>query len=173
MIIEERIAEFIYNFSLEEVPEEAIKTIKKSLLDSIGVSLAGVNEDAVVIIFEIIKESNHSGNSTIIGKKYKAAATDAALINGVSLHVLDFDDTGAYTQGHPSAPIFSTVLALAEENHNSGRDILEAYIVGIEIFSRISRGMPMLHLHGWHRTSVIGSLAFASAERKLLILNLI
>lgn len=171
MSIENQIASFIYEFSIKNISDEAILTVKRSIIDSLGVSIAGVDEESTKIVSEIIKEKSNKGSARVICGGYKTSSIDAALINGVSLHVLDFDDTGAYTQGHPSAPILPAVMALAEENNLDGRSIIEAYIVGVEIFSRISRGMPMLHLKGWHPTSVIGTLAAASAASKLLKLN--
>lgn len=171
MNILEKIAQFIQDISYTKLPAIAINSVKKSFLDTLGITLAGTNEDASMIITEYAKENQGKAVCTVIGANFKTSAVDAALVNGTILHSLDFDDTGAFTQGHPSAPIFPVILAIAEENQNSGREIIEAYTIGVEIQSRLSQGMPMLHLRGWHPTSVFGAIAAAGVASKLLKLN--
>lgn len=169
--IAEKFASFIFNLSFEELGSDALLTIKRSFIDSLGVTIAGSSEESSLIVKNYVKTNNCSPNASVIAGGFKTSAADAALCNGVALHAHDFDDTGAYTQGHPSAAVFPAIISIAEENENSGKEIVEAYIVGVEVLSRLSRLMPMLHLKGFHPTSVFGSVAAAAAVSKLLKLN--
>lgn len=167
----EKIAQFIEEVSYEKLPEIVTNLVKRAFVDTVGVTIAGVNEDACKIITEFAKENQGKPCCSVIGADFKTNAIDAALVNGTLLHSLDFDDTGAYTQGHPSAPIFPAILATAEEINTNGKEVIEAYVVGVEIHSRLSQGIPMLHMKGWHPTSVFGTIAAAASVSKIQKLN--
>ncbi|MGO4781547.1 MmgE/PrpD family protein, partial [Lysobacter sp. 2RAB21] len=70
---------------------------------------------------------------------------DAALVNGTSGHALDFDDTSKSLAGHPTVIIVPAALALAEQQDLTGKDLLDAYIVGVETATRIARGVNFHH----------------------------
>jgi 2-methylcitrate dehydratase PrpD len=96
----------------------------------------------------------------------------AALLNGISSHVLDFDDTHAQTTIHPAAPVAPTILALAEYQEVSGRDFIEALVVGVEVECRIGKAVVPAHYDsGWHITGTAGVFGSAAAAGKLLGLN--
>ena len=100
------------------------------------------------------------------------AAPVAALANASIAHLLDFDDFGAGTQGHPSAVILPVVFALGQEAHSSGREVIEAYALGVEVWAKISGLMPLLHMKGWHPSGVLGTFGAAVAAAKILKLNI-
>src|SRR5712671_1036749 len=96
----------------------------------------------------------------------------AALLNGISSHVLDFDDTHAQTTIHPAAPVAPAILALAEYQQVSGRDFIEALVVGVEAECRIGKAVvPARYDSGWHITGTAGVFGSAAAAGKLLGLN--
>src|ERR671938_575886 len=101
------------------------------------------------------------------------AAAQAALLNGTAGHALDFDDVADEIKGHPSVVLVPALLAVAEANANSGRELLEAYIVGFEVACAVARGLPVEshYRRGWHATATIGVVAAACAAGRLLRLD--
>ncbi len=98
--------------------------------------------------------------------------SQAALINGSASHALDYDDVHLGLNGHPSAPVLPALLALAEQYHASGRDVLTAFIAGYEVECLISAMIGNSHYEaGWHNTATIGTFGAAAACAKLLGLN--
>jgi len=96
----------------------------------------------------------------------------ASLINGMSSHVFDFDDTHLKTVIHPGGPVVSAILALSELRPVSGRDFLNALVLGIEIACRIGNAVYPAHYdRGWHITGTAGVFGAAAASGKLLGLN--
>jgi 2-methylcitrate dehydratase PrpD len=96
----------------------------------------------------------------------------ASLLNGISSHVFDFDDTHAHTAIHPAAPVVPAILALAEHRPISGRDFIDALVVGIETECRIGKAVTPSHYDaGWHITGTAGVFGSAAAAGKLLGLN--
>ena len=171
MEVVKKIAEFVVKTNFEALPQEAVTAVKKAFLDTLGVALAGSIEPASKIITAFVKKLGGNPTCGVIAGKIRTSAPNAALANGVIAHVLDYDDTGAGAQGHPSVPLFPTVLALGEELGCSGKEILTAYVLGAEVWSKVSAQMPMLHMKGWHPTAVFGTLGAGMAAAKLLKLN--
>jgi 2-methylcitrate dehydratase PrpD len=112
------------------------------------------------------------GHASVVGSTLTAAPAAAALVNGMAAHALDFDD--AFQQGvnHPSAVFVPALLALGEERNASGADLIDAYIVGLEVCSGLARGVMRSHYDiGWHTTSTIGCIAAAAACGRLIGLD--
>jgi len=171
MGITEKMARFIMETNLEKMPDEVVGITKKAMLDTIGVALAGSVDPAGKAITAFADRHRSKPVAGVIGGKIRTSSTLAALANGTIAHALDYDDAGAYTQGHPSAVLMPVVLALAEELSASGEKIIEAYVLGVEIWSKVSRTMPMLQLKGWHPTAVLGAIGATAAAAKLLKLD--
>jgi 2-methylcitrate dehydratase PrpD len=96
----------------------------------------------------------------------------AALMNGISSHVFDFDDTHLKTVIHPAGPVASALLALAEVTNASGRDLVDALVLGVDVECRIGNCMyPDHYLRGWHITGSTGTLGAAAACARLLGLD--
>jgi 2-methylcitrate dehydratase PrpD len=90
------------------------------------------------------------------------------MVNGAAAHALDYDDCDAPANGHPSAVIFPALLALAAERPTSGLDLLDAYIVGVEVMQRLGEAMNMDHYRrGWLSTMTLGGIAAAAACARL------
>jgi 2-methylcitrate dehydratase PrpD len=169
MSIAEELASRIVAFRYERLPAEAISTAKLAILDTVGVTLAGVSEEAAKIVGRVIPTGTTTGPSLIFGTGRRAACLDAALINGTSAHALDFDDCSDTLGGHPTAPILPALLARAEAVDANGRDVLVAYIAGFETQARIARGVNFHHYEkGWHPTATLGIFGAAAACAKLL-----
>jgi 2-methylcitrate dehydratase PrpD len=170
MGITEQLARFLVETKYDNIPEEAVLRAKDIMLDTLGVIIAGSREEAAKTMISFIDTLGGKPAAGVINGGYLTSAPHAALANGTSAHVLDYDDSGM-GQGHSGVVILPAVLAVAEENGNSGKEVLAAYILGTEIMGRMGNGLPELHIKGWHPTSVFGAMGAAAAAAKLLNLN--
>ncbi len=171
--VTEKIAEFICNTHYEDIPRDVFEVSKLHILDTLGVLIAGSKEDVTGIIKVYLQALGCGQESTLITQGTKASAQYAAFGNGVMAHVLDFDDYEVPSMAHPSVTVLPAVLALGEKLQASGEACLEAYLVGMEVISKVGRGINPDHYDkGWHSTGTLGTLGAASASSKLLKLDL-
>ena len=142
--------------------------------DTVGVMLAGAPEPAATIARAVVG-ADTQGPCRILGTSVSAGAADAAFLNGVAAHALDFDDMCFVSLAHPSCALVPAALAAAELIDASGRTVLDAYIVGFEIECRLGTIMNPRHYHlrGWHCTSSIGTIGAAAAAARVLGLDAI
>lgn len=167
----EKIASFVAGTTYNELPHEAITRAKWCILDCLGVALAGAHEPLSRIITEHVKELGGKPEATAIASGFRTSSPQAALVNGTLAHALDYDDSHPNFQ-HATAVTLPAVLALAERERASGRAILEAYLLGCEVGSKIGIQMAsQLGEHGWHPCGIIGSMASAVASSKILNLS--
>ncbi|HKW03456.1 MAG TPA: MmgE/PrpD family protein [Vicinamibacterales bacterium] len=160
-----QIAEFAT--SAATPPPNARKRAASAMLDTIGVTLAGVTEPASRIVRTTLAPADRG--CVVWGTGQRSSAPDAALANGTAAHALDYDDMCFVSLAHPSAPLVPAVIAAAEVSRASGRDALDAYIVGFEIEARLGRVMnPRHYRRGWHNTSTLGTIGAAAAASRLL-----
>jgi 2-methylcitrate dehydratase PrpD len=171
MEVTQKFAQFIVDTGFEQIPEEAVTATKRALLDTLGVALAGSKEPAGRIIADFIKKQQSAPKVAVIGTGFRTSAPEAALAIGTMAHALDYDDTCQHCQGHPSVPLLAAAFPLAEELGASGRQVIEAYVIGCEIWGKIGSVMTQLHFRGWHPTAVFGTIGAAAAAAKLLHLN--
>jgi 2-methylcitrate dehydratase PrpD len=164
----ERMARFIAETRLEDVPEAVADAAKTAIIDTVGVSLAAAGEPVAKNIAAYVRGMSDGGPATLIGASLKTGASFAALANATLGHALDFDDTNWAMFGHASVAVLPAALAVAEERGASGRDLLEAFIVGHEAASKLGSGMNMgLYNGGWHPTSALGTMGAAAAAARL------
>ena len=170
---EETLAMLLAEYAFHMTPDSAV--IQSALLclkDSIGCMIAGTNEDAVVTARRYVSEKTTSSEAHAIGLPGKTDIACAALINGVAMNALDFDDISLAMNGHPSAVILPAAMACAELLHIDGEAFLNAYIAGLETASLFGRGVcPESFLRGWHCTSIIGILGATVAAGLLFGLS--
>ncbi len=172
MTIAEDIAERIHHFHYADLPDAAVGWAKTAILDTVGVTLAGAIEDAPRVLLKVDGVADAKGPSLIFGTDQRTSALDAALINGVASHVLDYDDVCVALGGHPSVPLVAPLVALGEALGRSGCDLLLAYVVGFEAECRIARGVHHHHYDkGWHPTSTLGIFGATAGAARLLGLN--
>jgi 2-methylcitrate dehydratase PrpD len=174
MIMETReitaeVSAFIEKCLIEQMPPNVIQTAKLLVTDLLGVATGGSKERSARIIQELIKEYGIEGDATVIGSATKSNPIWSSLANGISGHVLDFDDVSQPMYGHPTVAVLPAALAVGEAEDVDGRALLEAYIIGVEIAAKLSYGMnPPHYEHGWHSTCTLGSLGAAAASAKIL-----
>lgn len=154
---------------LSELPRDAIHTAKRAIVDTLGVSLAGSRVGFVDTVESAVCAPQDTGSCTKIGRRGRCSPLQAAVINGVSAHALDFDDCSITMGGHPSAPIVPPALALAEERASSGAELLQAFVAGFETETHLARAlMPQHYETGWHPTATLGVFGATAACSRLL-----
>jgi 2-methylcitrate dehydratase PrpD len=164
-----QVATFIEKTRISEMPGPVVQKAKQLVTDLLGVATAGSREKPARIIQGFIEEQNARGSATIIGTDQRSHPAASSLANGISGHVLDYDDVSEPMYGHPTVAVLPACLALGEELDVSGKDLLESYIIGLEVTVKLSYGMNPAHYeHGWHSTCTLGSMGAAAAAAKLL-----
>jgi 2-methylcitrate dehydratase PrpD len=139
----------------------------RSVLDTLGVLLAGVGEPVVRAVATEL--AGAPGPATLLGLGRQARATDAALVNGTAAHAIDYDDVHSHVHGHPSACVLPAALAAAELGGGSGAVLLDAYVIGIEVACLMGRAVGPSP--SFHNTSTLGVLGAAAAAARALALD--
>ena len=156
--------------TVDHIPADVLAVAHQCILDWFGCALAGSREPLSRMLRDELADDG--GACSLVGTSRRADPLKAALINGAAGHALDFDDSSAVMLGHPSAPVLPAVLAAAEQDRRSGSDALAAYVVGVEVQSRIGMAIGDEHYaKGWHTTSTVGVLGAAAAVGRLLGLD--
>lgn len=164
-----RLAEFALGFQLDDAPPAVVDRARMRILDTLGVALAGSQEQCAQIASKTDQEVGSAGKNTIIGMQRRTSPLQAAFINGVSSHALEFDDMTSSVVTHTSATIVPSMLSLAESLDAGGEKFLSAYIVGFEIATRVGWGMQHNLLpRGWHPNGVLAVIGSAAAGSRLL-----
>ena len=153
-------------------PDAAVEQAQRGIVDTVACMIAGAGDEAVGRVAEGVKRWGAHGVVTRVGAPDGIDAPWAALINGVAAHALDYDDVLDPAASHVSAVLVPALLALAEEVDASGADLVDAYIVGVEVQECLAEAVNMAHYtHGWHTTLTLGAPSAAAACARLLRLN--
>lgn len=174
--VSEHIANWVHSVNYENVPQEVVYATKRNILDFIGVTLAGSTQPIAQIVKKYLGEVKGVEESTVIGLGIKTSCIEAAFANGVIGHCLDYDDLLIPVAGgggpHITAVVLPAALAIAEKGDKTGKEVIEAYVLGSEIVYRIGRGVDPTHYNlGWHSTGTEGIFGATVAASKLLGLN--
>lgn len=167
-----RLASFTAAFELRSAPPVVVENAKIAILDCIGVSILATTQEIGQAIDRFAEEHSAPGPCTVWGTARKTSDRDAAFLNGVLAHGLDFDD-----RNHSSTYSLATPFALAERHDLPAAKILEAFIVGREVrnsldplFSHRGSGVGP-GARGWHSNGILGPIAAACAAGKALDLS--
>ena len=176
------VARFITQTKASSIPAEVMHLGKRSILDGIGLALAGNAAESGHIVRQYLKTLGipTGKGATVIGTGMKVPARFAAFANGIAIHADDYDDTqlavakdrvyGLLT--HPTAPALPPVLALGEIGNRSGLEVLTAYQLAVEAETKISEAINPRHYdHGFHSTATIGAIAAAAGASRMLGLD--
>jgi len=177
------VAQFVIGTKASAIPADVMRLGKRSILDGIGLALAGNAAESGHIVRTYLKSLGlpTGKGATVIGTNLKLPARFAAFANGIAIHADDYDDTqlavakdrvyGLLT--HPTAPALPPVLALGEIGNRSGLDVLAAYQVAVEAETKICEAINPRHYdHGFHSTATIGAIAAAAGASRMMGLNL-
>lgn len=146
---------------------DAVKWARNAIADMIGCTLLGAPTDTTEA--SLMPGIYGPGPCLVLGRQERLGMLDAAFVNGTAGHALDYDDTSKSLSGHPTVIIIPGLLALAEARGASGKDLTDAYIVGVEAATRFARGVNFQHYEkGWHPTATLGIFGAAVAASVLL-----
>jgi len=152
----------------EAVDHEAHRTF----MNWLGCAVGAAHHEAADAALAAVNMLQPAPQATLPGRSDKVDMASAALINGITSHTFDFDDTHLKTIIHPAGPVASAVLALAEHTGASGRALIDALVLGIDVSCRVGNAMyPDHYDRGWHITGSTGTLGAAAACARLLGLN--
>src|SRR5258706_9513425 len=175
------VADFIVKTAYADIPADVIDAGKKSILDGLGLAFSGSVADTGDRSRRYVTSLGLTpGKATVIGSPLKVSPRFAALLNGIAIHADDYDDTqlalakdrvyGLLT--HPTAPALPPSLAIAEAEGKSGRDLVLAYHIGVEVECKVAEAINPRHYgEGFHSTGTCGTLGSGAAVSKLRGLN--
>jgi len=165
--IAERVAEFVAATNADDIPDEVLERARYLILDAVGLAFAATAYPFPAIAREALGKLG-SGEHPVLGMKDRLEARDAAVLNGILVHGLDFDDTHIPAVTHVSAAALPAALSAGVLAGRSGRELLAAYVLGVEISARIGiAGAGGFHDLGWHPTAIAGAFGSAVAAGKL------
>ncbi|MDR3289132.1 MAG: MmgE/PrpD family protein [Peptococcaceae bacterium] len=173
MSLARQVSEFIQKTTFASLSPAVVHKAKNHIMDTLGVCIASAGDPTLANIAKSFLEDIGSGSKcTVFGLGAKASISDAALLNGLLTHGLDYDDSSWTLIGHPSAAVLPAAIAVGESVNCSGKDLITAYVIGVEVACKIgTSGEPYLYEAGWHATGVVGVLGAAAAAGKLLNLS--
>ena len=172
------VGSFVVQTKYADIPSEVIELGKKSILDGLGLALAGSQAESGPVSRKYLAESGVCiGKATVMGTAQTTSPRFAALVNGISIHADDFDDTQLAAAKdrvygllmHPTVPVLPAIFALAEQKKVSGKQWMLAYHVGVEAECKIAEAISPRHYQdGFHTTGTCGPFGSAAACSKLL-----
>lgn len=169
-----KLSEALSRIQYDSLPEETIQMAKLCILDWLGCSIRGWQQPSSQIMWSVISEEGGNHQATIFNgqeKQESISILNAALLNGVASHALDFDDLHNASIIHLGTVVIPAAWALAEGKGKTGRDLLAATVVGYEAGARIGEAINPESYHFWHTTGIAGIFGAAAAAGHLLKLN--
>ena len=166
------LARYVVSARPEDIPAPVVAEARRTIVNWFGCALGGARHETLDHAIEALSPFSGPPQATVLGRRERMDALTVSLMNGMSSHVLDFDDTHLKTVIHPAGPVAPAILALAELQPISGRDFLHALILGAEVECRIGNAVYPAHYdRGWHITGTTGVFGSAAACGKLLGLS--
>jgi len=166
------LASWILSNRIETVPEDVRHEARRAIVNYLGCALGGSHDEAVDIAIQALGPYSGAPTASILGRAERLDPLHASLMNGISSHVYDFDDTTPKNYMHPTSPVASALFAYASVNSVSGRDFMQAFIAGFEAEMRIGNTVYPAHYDvGWHITGTAGIFGAAAAIGRLLGLS--
>ena len=172
LAISQHIAEFAANLTYKAIPKATRENAKYHVLDVVGTALAATRFDFAQHALSGLLGIAEGGKNSVIGMGVKLPLRDAVLLNGILAHGLDYDDTHPGAIVHPSSSAFPCSLGVGEHVDASGKDVLVAYALGVEIATRVGvAAHGLMHAMGYHTTGLAGHFGCAIASGKLFNLS--
>ena len=167
-MLTQRLAEFVIDTRVDDIPGNVLDGARDAIADTLGCALAGTLEETAEIAAAWVRETDARGQSSVWGRELRSSPAEAAFANGVAGHALDFDDSLPTLHGHPSTTLVPAALAVAEASGASGRSVLAAYVLGLEVAGKLGQALGGGHYtHGWHATATVGAFAATAVAARL------
>jgi 2-methylcitrate dehydratase PrpD len=162
------LAAYIVRGRYDDIPDDVRHEAARSLVNFMGVALGGSVDPAVDIAIRALAPFAGRPVAAILGRVERLDPLHASLMNGISSHVDDFDDTTPQNYIHPTSPVAAAMFAYASANRVTGRDFINAFVLGFEAESRIGNAVFPAHYDaGWHITGTAGIFGAAAAIGRL------
>ena len=172
LAISEQLARFAAQFHYHSVPSEVRERAKELMLDACGIAFASHDYPFAAPALAACAALDEGGASSVIGSALRLPTRNAILANGILIHGLDFDDTHPRGVIHATTSVLPTVLAVAAQHGRSGTDLVAAYVLGVEIATRLGAvAKGGFHQVGFHPTGLIGTFGCAIAAGWLMGLD--
>src|SRR5690625_4252041 len=166
------LADFIVNHPSKGWAKEVEHEAHRTFINWISCAIGAANHITTETALRAVKRLQPSHQAAVFGRSERLDMMNAALINWISSHTFDYDDTHLDTIIHPAGPVASATLALAENIEATGREIIDALVIGIDVFCRIGRMIYPDHYDiGWHITGSTGAFGAAAACARILKLS--
>jgi len=171
MDITRTLARYLVNARYEDLPTAVRHEAARALLNWLGCTIGSSRHETVERALAAVQPFSGPPQAVVLGRAERLDIMHAALVNGISSHVLDFDDTHARAI-HPSAPVLPALIAYAEWRPITGRDLVHAFVLGVEAEERVGLSVfPEHYAIGWHITGTAGVFGAAAAVGQLLGLD--
>lgn len=147
---------------------ERSEWMRSLLFDYLAVTLGGAERGSSQSA-RAAYPSSPNGSALVLGGGYRLGAEDAALVNGITAHGLELDDTFEEASLHPGVVVFPALLAVAEEHGAALGDVLDAAAIGYDVMCHIGvvLGAAESYGRGFHPTGVAGAIGAAAAVSRL------
>jgi len=172
MELADRLSENVANINFEDLPEEAVIATKQSILDTIGVMLAGTGVgEGVENVVALLDDMGGTDDCTVMCFDKKSNPVFAVMANGSFAHSIDFDDVHDDAFVHPSGSVVPTALTMGEYVHASGKDLITAVALGNDLICRLGFGVsnpPENAPDPWMLPLLLGTFSSAATASKIL-----
>lgn len=174
------VVDWVLDLTYDDIPDSVRQKAVRHILDGYGLALSGYAEEGHAIMRRYVSTAQCGDEMPIFGTSLRATAELAALVNGLAMHAMDYDDTQLSTNPgsvyglltHPTTPVLSAASAAAELVGASGKQLVEAYVAGVEVACRVADAMdPRHYQEGFHTTGTVGAFGAVAAAGKLLGLD--
>ena len=166
-----RLAHLISASSPSDLPPHVVHEAKRSILNWLGAALGGCRDESVHLALSALSEFTGPPHATVIGRATRVDALNAALVNGISSNILDFDDCHARVVVHPAASIACALLALSQTRPVRGIDFLHALVLGVEVECRLLDPRTAQYKFAWSPTTTVAGMGAAAACARALRLT--
>lgn len=166
------LAEFVATHPSRGWSDSVEHEAHRTFMNWLGCAVGAARHETAEAALAAISALEPAPQATVLGRKERVDVASAALVNGITSHTFDFDDTHLKTIIHPAGPVASALLALAEQTGASGRQLIDSLVLGIDVSCRIGNLMyPDHYDRGWHITGSTGALGAAAGCARLLGLD--
>jgi 2-methylcitrate dehydratase PrpD len=167
-----RLAEFVIDTRASDLPQNVMDASRDALIDTLGVALAGGLDEVGEIALRYVRALGARQEAIVWGTHVATSMAEAAFVNGIFGHALDFDDVHASIRGHPSTTMIPAAIAAGQATGASGEALLAAYAVGLEVGGKLGIALGNGHYQrGWHSTATTGVFASTAVTARLMGLN--
>ena len=167
------LASYVVGTDYEKLPPDVALQGKRVILDTLGVLLADSRLKLGIIMTSVVRQLGGRPESTVVGSDFKTSCVNAALVNGTFGHGDELDDAHGPSTTHAAAVVVPAALAVAERQRTSGRELINAVVLGYDVGCRVvlALGPQWLRQHNFHPSCIGGCFGAAAAASRLLKLN--